>query len=768
LDVVSVVPGQGEAALNGEDRDPPATVDLRGAQGVQTGAHGTQYNTYTIKPAPVVPAQVVCGAIPGRPVGFQPRGALLDELAAVAGSARVAVVCALTGQRGVGKTQLAAAYARRMIEEKCPLVAWVDAERPDTILSGLDAVATALGLRQEGEDATTGLARLMSHLQTRDEPALLVFDNVTNPDHVVGYLPATGPTQIIFTSTQQDVHNLGQTVAVEVYTHDEARDFLHTATGLADDVGAAELAEELGRLPLALTHAAAVIRARAIDYPTCAKLIRDFPLPKYLVHQRGQHYPRGTAEAVLLALYEAGVNTDPKLVGLAGVLALLSPNGISRELLTVLTNGDATVLDDQIQCLAGKSVITHIADRSALSMHRLVARVIRDELRAGGTYPILITATQRMLTTAVFPEAQAWQRRQDGDHLIAQIDKLWEHSDLNAQSPLPLEDEVVERLMSLRIWSVRQLTESASGDRAITLATTVHADCQRLLGEEHPDTLTSANNLAEAYQAAERLNQAIPLFKQTLANRRRVLGADHPDTLSSANNLAEAYQAAGRLDKAIPLFKQTLANRRRVLGADHADTLGSANNLANAYRVVELPEQAITLFEQTLTDCQRLLGADHQNTLATANNLANAYQAAGRLDQAIPLFKQTLTDCQRLLGADHPDTLGSANNLANAYQAAGRLDQAIALFEQTLTDCQRLLGTDHSQTLTTANNLAHAYESAGRLKQAIELYEKTLTDCRRVLVAEHRLLQVVAANLQRALTTTGRRPRQRRWRPRAT
>jgi hypothetical protein len=154
---VSVVPGQGEAALSGEGRNPPAMVDARGAQGVQTGDHSTQYNTYQIlQSAPVVPGQVVCGAIPGRPVGFQPRTALLDKLAEVAGAERVAVVCALTGQRGVGKTQLAAAYARRQIRQKCPLVAWVNAQRPDSILAGLEAVATALGLRRDGEDAASG------------------------------------------------------------------------------------------------------------------------------------------------------------------------------------------------------------------------------------------------------------------------------------------------------------------------------------------------------------------------------------------------------------------------------------------------------------------------------------------------------------------------------------------------------------------------------------------------------------------------------------
>ena len=66
-----------------------------------------------------------------------------------------------------------------------------------------------------------------------------------------------------------------------------------------------------------------------------------------------------------------------------------------------------------------------------------------------------------------------------------------------------------------------------------------------MLGADHPDTLTSRNNLAVAYQDAGRLGRAIPLFERTLADHERVLGPDHPDTLTSRNNLAAAYQAPG-------------------------------------------------------------------------------------------------------------------------------------------------------------------------------------------------------------------------------
>jgi hypothetical protein len=46
--------------------------------------------------------------------------------------------------------------------------------------------------------------------------------------------------------------------------------------------------------------------------------------------------------------------------------------------------------------------------------------------------------------------------------------------------------------------------------------------------------------------AADRVAEAILLYEQTLAACERVLGPDHPLTLASRNNLAEAYEEAGR------------------------------------------------------------------------------------------------------------------------------------------------------------------------------------------------------------------------------
>ena len=266
---------------------------------------------------------------------------------------------------------------------------------------------------------------------------------------------------------------------------------------------------------------------------------------------------------------------------------------------------------------------------------------------------------------------------------------------------------------------------------------------ERVLGPDHPDTLTTRNNLAGAYDSAGRFGEAIELFEQVLDDRVRVLGSDHPDTLTARNNLAGAYDSAGRFGEAIELYERVLFERERVLGSDHPDTLITRNNLAGAYRSVGRFGEAIELYKRVLADRVRVLGPDHPDTLTTRNNLASAYHSAGRFGEAIELFEQVLADRVRVLGPDHPKTLTTRNNLAGAYRFAGRFGEAIELFERVLADRVRVLGPDHPDTLTTCNNLAGAYYSVGRFDDAIELLG-------RVLGPEHPLTKLVEKNLEAA------------------
>jgi hypothetical protein len=130
----------------------------------------------------------------------------------------------------------------------------------------------------------------------------------------------------------------------------------------------------------------------------------------------------------------------------------------------------------------------------------------------------------------------------------------------------------------------------------------------------------------------------VQLDQDTLARRRRDLGEDHPDTLAAASNLAVSLRAAGEYQAARELGEDTLARRRRVLGEDHPDTLASADGLAISLRAVG-----------------GLPGA-----LAAASNLAAIVRHRGEYQAARELGEDTLARRRRVLGEDHPDTGASA------------------------------------------------------------------------------------------------------------
>jgi hypothetical protein len=75
----------------------------------------------------------------------------------------------------------------------------------------------------------------------------------------------------------------------------------------------------------------------------------------------------------------------------------------------------------------------------------------------------------------------------------------------------------------------------------------------RDLGEDHPDTLTSADGLAISLRAV----------------------GGHSGTVTSASSLAASIGHPGEHQAARELGEDTLARRRRVLGEDHPDTLTS-------------------------------------------------------------------------------------------------------------------------------------------------------------------------------------------------
>jgi serine/threonine protein kinase/tetratricopeptide (TPR) repeat protein len=244
------------------------------------------------------------------------------------------------------------------------------------------------------------------------------------------------------------------------------------------------------------------------------------------------------------------------------------------------------------------------------------------------------------------------------------------------------------------------------------------------LGPDHPYTLGSMNNLAMCYAESGRMQEAIPLYEETLKLQKFKLGPDHPDTLASINNLATCYDEVGRTQEALKLHEESLRIMKTKFGPDNIETLASMVNLSVVYRIVGRHADAIKLLEEALPIMKAKL-PDHPFTFNCMESLALCYDEVGRIPEALQLNEETLLLRKAKLGPERTETLGSMINLAGSYGNAGRVKPAIKLCEEALP-ILKAKSPRHPFTFNCMCNLAGYYDSVGRHAEALKLYEDSL------------------------------------------
>ena len=708
------------------------------------------------------------------------------------------------GLGGAGKSQLVLNYIREYRRDYTA-VFWIEAGSKESIERDYVQIYQILYGRQTDkgqevvrvEDAVPAVKRWFHSHKGR---WLVVLDSADTIDNnrdksyidLAYFMPDTPGVHVVITSRSSTAKGITQLDAVEVAEMEllEATELFKRSAKMKevepDKTREIErIVKELGYLALAITLAGSYVSVTPRLWSDIESYLPEYyerrreilqRQPMRHVHWYGESVlstwetsfeaieKHSLAAARLLSLL-AFVNFEDIFLGLfdrggASILAsaptrvaepseaTTSSDETWQTFLSCGQNWTVSGLESAFETLQNYSLIQWKSDQKSYTMHKLVHAWGQDRLEADRQRWLSSLALELMADAVAKDQIDPSHRLRLVPHVMASFDMfspLHESLDKLAMALLDMIDGVIEFLFRIGRWS-----------EAYKMQVFHFRNIEKMLGKEHPDTLTSIHKLAFVLSEQGSYKEAEQIHRQALALIETVLGKEHPHTLTSMNNLALVLSEQGSYKEAEQIHRQALALIETVLGKEHPHTLTSMNNLALVLSEQGSYKEAEQIHRQALALIETVLGKEHPHTLTSMNNLALVLSEQGSYKEAEQIHRQALALIETVLGKEHPHTLTSMNNLALVLSEQGSYKEAEQIHRQALALIETVLGKEHPHTLTSMNNLALVLSEQGSYKEAEQIHRQALASRKTVLGKEHPSTLRSMSNLASVLSKQGK------------
>ena len=598
----------------------------------------------------------------GRSLELQQLESLLVQKQGDVRDRRVAVY----SMSGMGKTQLAAKFAgaRREFET----VWWIRAHQSSALNDDLSSLAQELGVPEVADQQE--LRRLLWDKLRSAKRWLLVYDGAESEERLRGLIPQEGNGSLLITSQSPNWTTVATTqIPLGQLAKQDAVALLRRHRAGRDDDVLAQIAEQLGWLPLALEQAASYMQeTQCSPAHYLSRLTKNFSRTL----QRGSvAYYNESAMRTYDMAREQTSRIEPLSEVLLEICSFLSADasprslfespqqapGLPEELARAIADGWA--YDDALSAARRFSLLTVTADN--FTMHRVVQRLIRESLSPEKRAE-RAAAALRLLSLA-FPDDPDHPRNWDTcgelqSHCVTALDEVEEHN-LTSSLSIRLNRLVGEyqRVRGVFEPAQKRLNKTAAQVRALN-------------GSNKSESAAIELALARVCYHVPDLREAKSHAQAALRLHEEVYG---PDDRRTATSLAELSQIQLELAE----YDEAVRNTRRSLDIQHGTGASSSIEVGLGLKVLGILQWRLgdwDTAQATLTESASVLaaeiGADNGVTgyAQTAVGLVLRDMASDDLDalaRAAELFTHAYTTLVSAQGTDHPDTLSTAIHLAD-------------------------------------------------------------------------------------------------------
>lgn len=547
-----------------------------------------------------------------------------DTLAEIhARCAQPAARVALVGLGGVGKSQLAIEYSYQIRDSSSETwVFWVHASSKSRIEEGYRRIAQATRISGWDDPKADILQLVRAWLCDESNGRwVVIVDNADDLNELSDLsgdvLPESSNGSVLITSRSRETafELIGEDeniIKVEPMNESYALAlFRKKFNNQCDDDDILELLRNVDYMPLAISQAAAYIWQRKPRI-TVSKYLQDFQLSekdresllKIAVRDRRRD---GKASNSILATWQISFEyiqkTRSSAAKLLSLMSFFDRQGIPEELITSRyeENDDSVNFEEDIQMLRNYSLVAQGKENDVFEMHRLVQFATRKWLEQR-------KELERWKNTYIAIMAEAFPSDRYKNWERCQM--LFPHAEL-VMEYRPIDEVFLQKWAEV----LRNAAAYAHGQGNYEEAEQMQRQAldagEKVLGNEHPDTLIGVHNLALMLQGQSRYEEAEPVFQRALYGQEKVLGKEHPITLHSIGGLAFLFQDQGKYEEAETMDRRALHGLEKVLGKEHSDTLKCVFLLAYSLRQQQKYQMAKPLYERALDGLKKIHRPDH-------------------------------------------------------------------------------------------------------------------------------------------------------------
>ena len=177
----------------------------------------------------------------------------------------------------------------------------------------------------------------------------------------------------------------------------------------------------------------------------------------------------------------------------------------------------------------------------------------------------------------------------------------------------------------------------------------------KALGEDHPDTATSYNNLAVNLHAQGKYAEAEPLYRKALAIRLKVLGEDHPDTARATTTSRSTWMRQGQVRRGRAALPQGAGHPAQGAGRGpprHGRQLQQPRGQPGCSRgSTPRPSRSTARPWPSASRCWARTTPTRPEATTTWRP---TWMHQGKYAEAEPLLRKALAIRLKVLGEDHP------------------------------------------------------------------------------------------------------------------